>query len=92
MYAAIFSFVWGLLFYVTAAVAMNIMDVQKPSVRSTVQAIFFLALPFRIMNLLFLRLWHHLVMENMDLDRTFHLVSRDPAKINVYHQWVLSFR
>ena len=89
---AIATFVLAIILFITATVVIQILGIEKPSIRRAIHAIFFIVIPFRIMNLLYLRMWNHLVIENMDLDRKFQVVSRDSTRNNIYHQWVLSFR
>jgi hypothetical protein len=78
--------------FIAVGLVFKILEIAKPSVRRSIYALFFIIIPFRVMKLLYFRMWKHLVLENMDLNRKFQLVSRDSILNNTYHQWVLKFR
>ena len=92
MSAAISMYVLAVVLFYVVGVAFQVLEIDRPSVWRTIHALFFIVLPFRVMKLLYFRMWKYLVLENMDLNRKFQLVPRESVHNNKYHQWVLKFR
>ena len=92
IHPAVVTFIIAIVFSPVIVIGLDLLNVERLSIFTAIYALFQIAITLRVLGILYMGMWKHLILENKDLSRNFKLVSRESKLDNRYYLWVQTIR